>query len=284
MEQYRIDMRQPSTHFLYTTVQIECHYADGTSGSGTAFFFRDGHQTQEQIPYLVTNNHVIEDTVRLRIQFHLARNVEPWDFSVDEEKWVTIEDPLSLWTPHPDNNIDLCGVPVAILKDRFPELDGLYFDSLSSSSIPSAEEKKHFHALMSVAMIGYPNGLWDEQNNLPILRRGTTASHPAIDFDGRPEVMIDMACFPGSSGSPVVYHDLQYFASAVRFLGVLHAGPTLTLEGNVAMRSIPTRLNSSFEVKTMIHLGYVIKAEKVLELTQFIGARSRTEGSSLKVK
>jgi len=57
-------------------------------------------------------------------------------------------------------------------------------------------------------MIGYPNGLWDHVNNLPLIRRGITASHPGVDYqiegqNGPGVTVIDMACFPDSSGSPV---------------------------------------------------------------------------------
>ncbi len=53
-------------------------------------------------------------------------------------------------------------------------------------------------------MVGYPNGLWDKSHDpADLLVRGITASHPEIDFCGKPELLVDIACFPGSSGSPV---------------------------------------------------------------------------------
>ena len=52
-------------------------------------------------------------------------------------------------------------------------------------------------------MVGYPIGLYDKINNLPIFRKGYTACHPSIDFNRKGIGLIDMACFPGSSGSPI---------------------------------------------------------------------------------
>ncbi len=52
-------------------------------------------------------------------------------------------------------------------------------------------------------MVGYPVGLWDSVNNMPILRRGSTATLLDWTYEGRQEFVIDAACFPGSSGSPV---------------------------------------------------------------------------------
>lgn len=60
-------------------------------------------------------------------------------------------------------------------------------------------------------MIGYPNGLWDSQNNLPIIRRGITATSVKKDYNGKKEFLIDAAVFPGSSGSPVfIFNEGSY--------------------------------------------------------------------------
>ena len=56
-----------------------------------------------------------------------------------------------------------------------------------------------------VLMIGYPNGLWDTTHNMPIIRRGTIATDIKLDYNEKKEFVIDAACFPGSSGSPVLF-------------------------------------------------------------------------------
>ena len=69
--------------------------------------------------------------------------------------------------------------------------------------IPTKENLQDLSALEELVMVGYPIGLWDERNNFPIFRKGFTACHPAIDFNEDGIGLIDMACFPGSSGSPI---------------------------------------------------------------------------------
>jgi hypothetical protein len=54
-----------------------------------------------------------------------------------------------------------------------------------------------------VTFIGYPNGIWDSKNLLPVVMRGTTASPIEVDFEGTPRFLIDASVFGGSSGSPV---------------------------------------------------------------------------------
>ena len=48
-------------------------------------------------------------------------------------------------------------------------------------------------------MVGYPALLYDAQNNYPIIRRGITASDPAVDFNGKPEIAIDIPAIGASS-------------------------------------------------------------------------------------
>jgi len=44
-------------------------------------------------------------------------------------------------------------------------------------------------------MIGYPSGLWDTKNNLPIVRKGITATTPYFDYNGKREFLVDIAAF-----------------------------------------------------------------------------------------
>ncbi len=120
--------------------------------------------------------------------------------------------------------------------------------------------------MLTTTMTGYPAGLWDVHNNLPILRRGVTASHPAIDYEGRPEILIDIAAFPGSSGSPVM---VLIEARPEVFLGVLYAGPTDIVEGQIVFSHIPT-VSSTPVVHTElgVHLGVAIKAKVLLDFVR----------------
>ena len=92
-------------------------------------------------------------------------------------------------------------------------------------------------------MIGYPRGIYDEANNLPIVRRGITATSMGRDYNSKPEFMIDMACFPGSSGSPVFMDKTGYVdrktqghmidAHRFYFLAIFYAGPLITNQGAI---------------------------------------------------
>jgi len=86
-----------------------------------------------------------------------------------------------------------------------------FYISLDKSLISTCQQLSDFSALEEILMVGYPNGIWDNVNNKPILRKGVTATHPNFDYCGKKEIMIDAACFPGSSGSPVfIFNEGSY--------------------------------------------------------------------------
>src|SRR5207247_2646715 len=74
---------------------------------------------------------------------------------------------------------------------------------LPQSHFLSADHEAELTAIENVITVGYPDGRWDQVNNRPIVRRGITATPLSIDYEGRREFLIDAACFPGTSGSPV---------------------------------------------------------------------------------
>ena len=110
----------------------------------------------------------------------------------------------------------------------------------------------------------------------------STASHPAVDFDGKSEGVIDIACFPGSSGSPIAVLNEESFnvkgqglhvGSRIYFLGVLYAGPIMEADGRIVVKNIPLQGNPRFLTQMMIHLSFYVKARKVVELGEMIARR-----------
>ena len=265
-----------SEQLMYTTVRIECNYKDRTSGTGTGFFFDFliNKSTNTHVPVIITNKHVVNNAVNGEFVLTLATNNQPSDTTHFK---VTLDNFESWWRKHPDDNVDLCAMPIApILEEARKQGKQLFYIPINKSLVPSSRQLEDFSALEEILMIGYPNGVWDDVNNKPIFRRGITATHPKFDYRGKKEIIIDAACFPGSSGSPVfVFSEGGYTdkrgnmclgQSRVIFLGVLYAGPQHIAHGEI--RIINTFVNQAAISFSHIpnNLGFVIKAEKVLEL------------------
>lgn len=273
-----IQPRTVGEKLLYSTVRISTN-----NGTGTGFFYHIQINKNEQIQLILTNKHVINCCNKLSFYFHegIYRNssLEPTDVSFT----VDIDDFSGLWIAHPNEEVDLGALLFAPIrkfsKDSLDkEIYNVSFDdSLIKDDDVLAEESDVDNKTL---MIGYPIGLWDELNNFPIVRNGITATHPAIDFNGKSIGVVDMACFPGSSGSPVLISMMGFYdktgtyhigSSKTILLGLLSSGPYFTQAGKIEIKEIPT-LNT-VPVATynqMIHLGYYVKAKEIITLCSHI--------------
>ena len=148
----------------------------------------------------------------------------------------------------------------------------VFYRSLSRENLVDFQTEE---AIQDIMMVGYPMGIADEENNLPVVRKGITSSHIRSNFQKKPEVLIDAAVFPGSSGSPVFLcqHQGSNFFKA-KLLGTAYAIPQYTAQGIVCDSSdhmqctpIPTISTST---KIPSNLGFVIKATELSQLQTLI--------------
>jgi hypothetical protein len=255
-----------------STVRIECDVVGGGISVGTGFWFGFSNTEDSGLPLLVTNKHVIANSTSVRIRLNVSSSTNPQLKFYD----VTLDQP-SDFIQHPDPNIDICALPVGIflndLRSQGIVVDNFFFTErlfLNQQHVTPVEE---------VFMTGYPNGLWDSVNNRPIIRKGITASSVLEDWHGRPEFMIDMACFGGSSGSPVFIMNEGGFSTPdgwaignrFIFLGLLYAGPTLDVNGSINIVDVPTVATPVVSTTLMMNLGMVIKAEQLNGLRPLLG-------------
>jgi hypothetical protein len=269
----------PSEQLAYCTVRIECQLTNGNAAVGTAFQFNFRRRGTKFVPCLVTNGHVIDQAVTGRLRFHVADAAGSPIIGQTHQFEVLNFD--QSWYRHPDPSIDLAILPVGDMMEQMGrEGRSPFAIAIGDELVPTEADVSTLGALEEVVMVGYPIGISDVRNNLPVFRRGITASHPAIDYDGQPKFLIDAACFPGSSGSPVFLYNLGSYAtkvgsmvvgSRVKLLGVLYAGPVHTAEGKLEVVNIPT---SQRVVSTDIptHLGFVLKTRLLKDFEPIIDA------------
>ena len=255
------------------TVRIEAILPSGGIATGTGFIHKfDLRNNGLFCPAIVTNKHVLEGAERIRVPINLTNKK---DGDPIPGKFLQVELALSdtLLFNHPNPEIDLCALlsapimrsieergkhPVFVTKDKSILADEDFFQEL----LP----------LETVTMIGYPNGIWDSTNNTPIARQGVIATFPWNDYQGRPEFVIDMACFPGSSGSPVFVANFGNYTprsggivigNRIRLLGILYAGPQHTASGEIEIRPIPVSSKPVPVTRIPNNLGYIIKATQL---------------------
>lgn len=268
-----------SEQLTYSTVRIESLLADGNVGTGTGFFFNCLDEGSRHVPVIATNKHVVLNSREGR--FHLTLRDAEGNPLVGQHLNISLDNFQQRWLFHPDANVDLCVMPInPLLQEADAAGHRFFYVPLDKSLIPSNEELEDLGALEDVIMIGYPNGIWDPTNNMPIVRRGVTATHPNLDYEGRREFMIDAACFPGSSGSPVfLYNNGSWVNRAggvvmggtrVKLLGLLYAGPQHAASGEVRIITVPTQQRAIAISSIPNNLGLIIKSSRLLEMDDVI--------------
>lgn len=254
-----------SEQILFSTKRLEPTIDGvGTGTSGTGFFFSFGSK-EKIVPSIVTNKHVIQGSNGCWLYLHGAENGKPT--STVKKVLVNFKEcPVFL---HPDPEVDLCAIMMAPILNELG--DQVYYAGIGFTNIP--ENWSQFDALEEILMVGCPRGIMDESNKLPIFRRGNTATPLFSNYNGKPEFMVDMACFPGSSGSPLfILNEGSYkvdngIALGTRFffIGVLYSGPVIQNDGTIEFTK-----NPKLSVGTMMHLGNVIKADELRKIEKLI--------------
>jgi hypothetical protein len=273
-----LNLQSAFTKLLFSTVRISATHHDGSCSVGTAFYFTFKVDEQRVLPCLITNKHVVAGARSATFWVHTSALDSLGAPTPAGSHSVTISrDFEHAWVMHPNADIDLCAMPFEPIRRQL-EVEGktVFTCPLDDSLIPSAEVLNGLSAMEELVMAGYPIGLWDSTNNLPILRRGTTACHPGTDFQGQKIGLVDMACFPGSSGSPILVLNEGAYTTAnglsvgtrIILIGILYAGPQYCPDGSVQVVQVPTRSVAVASTSIPVHLGYYVKSAELLTLKE----------------
>jgi len=263
----------------HCSVRIETTLKSGGAACGTGFFMNFLQTDTETIPVIITNKHVIANSDTGK--FHLTVAKPDGSPDLGNHQQFTLPNFESLWIQHPDDDVDLAAFLIGPLINQVQHNGlNLFFVPLQTSLIPSDSERKELSTMEDVIMIGYPSGIWDAVNNLPVIRRGISATHPSIDWNGKTEFLTDIASFPGSSGSPVLLANIGGYmdkkgntfmgSHRIRLLGIHYAGAMHTATGEIKIITAPTGTTAIPFTQIPNNIGVAINSKRLLEFESVI--------------
>lgn len=265
--------QSPSEQLTHTTTRIECNLLDGGQSTGTGFFFsfKIGKIT---VPVIITNKHVIDNAESIKF---VLNEVDEKGIRLNKKHvnaMIQKEYISKRVIRHPDEDVDLCIITInGVLNNIQKAGTQTYFKFLDSSLIPDNQQWDALTPLEEIIMIGYPNGIWDSVNNLPISRKGMTATHPSIDYEGKSQFVIDASVYPGSSGSPVfIFNQGSYstpqgisMGTRLMLLGITFGVYQHKTTGDIVVEDIPTTQKSTAISQIPNNLGLVVKSSRILD-------------------
>lgn len=270
-----MEIKSTFENLIFTTVRIETTLKNGGRSTGTGFVFNYEHNDKHFL-FIVSNKHVVKDAIEGRLEFNHKKDGEP---DLGNKYTLTITDFENRWIGHPDTDIDVAITPFVPILNELKKVNvDIYYRAIPASLIPSEDITREIDAVEDIIFIGYPNGIYDKKNLLPIVRKGITATPANIDFEGQPTFVIDASIFPGSSGSPVFICNVGSYTK--KGTNDLFAGTRLMFLGIVASVFIKQDINT-LEVVTipakdvpivktnqMIDLGVVFKSSCIVEVIE----------------
>ena len=158
----------------------------------------------------------------------------------------------------------MIAIPLASTLNELKKKDiQIFYRTVDQSIIPKDEQIEYFAAIENVTFIGYPSGLYDNVNKLPIIRQGITATPIWNQFNGESVFLIDAGVFPGSSGSPVFIYNRGSYPTKD---GIV-IGDRLLFIGVIS----ETMVRNEADTKSYLDLGKVIGSKVMYEeVTKFI--------------
>jgi hypothetical protein len=277
-----VDVSSVAEQLFFTTVRIDTVHADGTTGSGTGFLFSH-KRGNVSYPFVVSNKHAVMNMREGSLSFLQRDNAKP---RLGTGFRLTIADWNQAWFGHPLAEVDIAICPLAPLESHIKQQNNvdIFYLFVGTDNIPTDEQIAKLDAIESVTFIGYPNGIWDSKNLLPVARRGTTASPIAVDFEESPRFIIDASVFGGSSGSPVFVLNQGMYSeksgatvvgSRCFFVGVIAAVFFRTNLNQIISVPVPTNAQPMAIQQEMIDLGVCFKARTVVEtINAFLSANN----------
>lgn len=233
---------------IYSTVKIKAGLNDGTG-----FIIDFSLRKDVVVLALITNKHVVESSNDIEIVLTIQK---------DNGEFITESQKISNYKRgyFEHDRYDLCVISLDPVVEKLIEKnEKIVAPHLTINDICSENELMNSNAIEDVFVVGYPDGFIDDANNLPMAKRGVTATPLYSDFKKMKTFVVDAGVMEGNSGSPVY---IKKDSGVFKLVGVIYASNNSIVEAGFIQDN--KRINGYFVMPT--GLGVAIKAFEIFEL------------------
>lgn len=238
------------------------------TSTGTGFFFTFKVDSF-YIPVIVTNYHVIKNTYNGKLVFTESDGEKPLYGS---KIIKTFPDFDNRWIKHP--SVDLAILPLNPIIEEIKKTNKKDIIAIpyTEDLLPNEKLLNSVTAIEEVLMVGYPKGVSDTVNNLPIVRSGTSATPIYLNYNGQKQFLLDIPIYGGSSGSPVLLFNQGSYSTRkggvvvgtrLALLGINVQSINYNAQGKLILPPKNPQLSTSTNIP--LNVAIVIKSEKLLD-------------------
>lgn len=186
--------------YINAIVAIGVRVEDRIAWTATGFLLTRKIDKEHVCLFLVTNRHVLDnkESIVIRMKEKDTETLRDLDYR------IKAEDGTSLYKLHRNTDIDIAVLPIEPEFIRSNNLEYPAFD-IDGNAMTSAELREHgADEGTLVYMLGFPMALVNETSNVPICRLGCIARVCEAHINETHNIFLDIQCFPGNSGGPIV--------------------------------------------------------------------------------
>lgn len=184
----------------FSAVAIATVDLTGKPFDSTGFVWLTDHGEQ----LLVTNRHVLEGARSITVRTVAAGPDGNPNLGVRSCGTILTQDVQ--WVAHPNPDVDVAVIAwapfVESMKETFSSPCTVHFNPAGAYGLGSTT---YVPAIAEVFFVGFPAGIYDDGNEIPVARRGITATPVYGDYATLPAFLMDGPIMKGSSGSPVFF-------------------------------------------------------------------------------
>ena len=210
-----------SANLTGLTTPVETQFADGRKLQGSGFFYLEfaPETEKKEGPHWVAISHTYLVTAKHVIQPKRMKDIVKFSFAIRVGDQQRVEwHRLDLGPNELGRRLHLCqdevvDVAVVDVTDQLSaELTNLLkqralvftYAGVNSKNVPGSETPLDIQPGDDVIVIGYPLGIYDVFNKLPILKTGLLNTPIGMHFNGLDAFLFDFKYYEGSSGSLVI--------------------------------------------------------------------------------
>jgi S1-C subfamily serine protease len=264
----------PAQQLEHIAVLLRTKDAQNREYSGTGFFYNFFKDGDRSVTGIITNRHVLAGMTKIAMKWTRRTSANEPDYGniVDVALDLQLQPRIIL---HPDPDVDLAVIVVSDLLTKYQnDSMPIFAVGAEETLIASSDELKKFQPLEDILVVGYPDGVSDTANNIPIFRRGVTATPVYMKFNGKKQFMIDAAIYHGSSGSPVFLYNvgawidennITQLGTRVSLLGVVWGVFETSTEGDLRVIPAPTQFTTKVFSNIPHNLGACVPSYCILD-------------------